>query len=223
MCNNKLELAALIDHTLLRSDAATDDIIRLCVEAKAYGFATVCVNPCYVSRAAKELASSPVKVCTVVGFPLGAATSATKAFEAAEAVRNGAAELDVVINVGFLKGGLLKQVKSDLMDVVASARSENKDTLIKVILETCLLTNSEKIEASRLAIETGANFVKTSTGWGRSGATVADVALLKKATDNKVGVKASGGIRDLAAIRNMLAAGADRIGTSSGPAIVNEL
>ncbi|NLJ75814.1 MAG: deoxyribose-phosphate aldolase [Peptococcaceae bacterium] len=218
-----MELAALIDHTLLRSDAVTGDIIRLCAEAKMYGFATVCVNPCYVSRAANELAGSLVKVCTVVGFPLGASTSSIKAFEAAEAVKNGAAELDVVINVGFLKEGLLKQVLRDLMDVVASARGENKDTLIKVILETCLLTNSEKIEACRLAIRAGTNFVKTSTGWGGGGATVADVALLKRAADNKIGVKASGGIRDLATIRNMLAAGADRIGTSSGPAIINEL
>ncbi|MDD4334170.1 MAG: deoxyribose-phosphate aldolase [Desulfotomaculaceae bacterium] len=217
------ELAALIDHTLLRPDAVTDDIVRLCVEAKLYGFVSVCVNPCYVSTASKELAGSPVRVCSVVGFPLGASTPPIKALEAAEAVRNGADELDVVINIGFLKGGLPERVKSDLAGVVASARAENQNTIIKVILETCLLTGSEKIKACRLAIEAGADFVKTSTGWGKSGATVTDVALLKQIVGNSSGVKASGGIRDLTAVIDMLKAGAARIGTSSGPAIINEL
>ncbi len=217
------ELAALIDHTLLRPDAVTDDIVRLCAEAKYYGFVAVCVNPCYVYTASKELAGSPVSVCSVIGFPLGASTPSTKALEAAEAVRNGAGELDVVINIGFLKCGLPEQVKSDLAGVVASARRENQSTIIKVILETCLLTDSEKIKACRLAIEAGADFVKTSTGWGKSGATVADVALLKQIAGNSAGVKASGGIRDLATAINMLEAGAARIGASSGPAIINEL
>ncbi len=217
------ELAALIDHTLLRPDAVTGDIIRLCAEAKLYGFSSVCVNPCHVFTASKELADSPVKVCSVVGFPLGASTPAIKALEAAEAVRNGANELDVVINLGFLKNGQSGLVKSDLAGVVTSARRENPDTIIKVILETCLLTDNEKIMACRLAIEAGADFVKTSTGWGKGGATMRDVALLKQAAGNSAGVKASGGIRDLATALNMLAAGAERIGASSGPAIINEM
>ncbi len=219
----RAELAAKIDHTLLKPDAAVDDIARLCTEAKHHGFCSVCVNPCYVSIAGRELGGSPVKVCTVVGFPLGACTSPAKALEAAECVRNGAGELDVVINIGFLKSRLLGQVESDLAGVVANARHVDQGTIIKVILETCLLTESEKIMACRLALKAGADFVKTSTGWGKGGATAADVALLKQAVGDSAGVKASGGIKDLATALNMLAAGADRIGTSSGPAIINGL
>ncbi|MFX4260697.1 deoxyribose-phosphate aldolase [Pelotomaculum propionicicum] len=217
------ELAGKIDHTLLRPDALPDDIVRLCGEAKYYGFASVCVNPCYISTASKELAGSPVAVCSVIGFPLGASAPLTKALEAASAVRSGAAELDVVINIGFLKGGLLDLVSSDLTGVVESARLANQATVVKIILETCLLTEKEKMTACRLAVESGADFVKTSTGWGKSGATIADVALLKQTVGASVGVKASGGIRDLAAALSMLEAGAARIGTSSGPAIINEL
>lgn len=220
---SRLELAGLIDHTLLRPDTAPDDIVRLCDEAKQYGFAAVCVNPCYVAEASKELGASAVSVCSVVGFPLGAGTPQVKAFEAAEVVRDGADEIDVVINIGFLKGGLLDRVKSDLEGVVESARRVNRFAIVKVILETCLLTDSEKIKACLMAVESGADFVKTSTGWGKGGATVTDVALLKQIVGSSAGIKASGGIRDLATAIYMLEAGATRIGTSSGPAIVDEI
>jgi deoxyribose-phosphate aldolase len=223
MTMNRVELASFIDHTLLKPDATPDDIIKLCGEAIKYGFITVCVNPCYVPAACRELSGSPVNVCSVVGFPLGACAPAAKAFEAAEAVRCGADELDIVINIGFLKGGLLGLVKSDLEQAILCARNENPATVIKIILETCLLTQEEKIKASTLAIESGANFVKTSTGFGKSGATVGDVALLKQIAGNNAGVKASGGIRDLSAAVSMIKAGASRIGTSSGPAIIEEL
>lgn len=217
------ELAGLIDHTLLRPEAVPDDIVNLCGEAKCFGFASVCVNPCYVSTASRELVGSRVAVCSVVGFPIGAGAPPVKALEAAAAVRNGATELDVVINIGFLKGGLLDQVKSDLAGVVKSARLVEQGTIIKFILETCLLSDNEKFLACGLAVEAGADFVKTSTGWGKSGATVSDVALLKRAVSGRAGVKASGGIRDLAAALAMLEAGAARIGTSSGPAIIKSM
>jgi deoxyribose-phosphate aldolase len=220
---NRSELASFIDHTLLKPDATPDDIIRLCGEARKYGFFTVCVNSCYVPAVCRELSGSSVSVCSVVGFPLGACAPAAKAFEAAEAVRCGAAELDIVINVGFLKGGLLQLVKSDLDQTILCARKENPATVIKIILETCLLTHGEKIIACTLALDAGANFVKTSTGFSRGGATVNDVVLLKKIAGNKAGVKASGGIRDLSAALYMIKAGASRIGTSSGPAIIEEL
>jgi deoxyribose-phosphate aldolase len=223
MTMNRSELARFIDHTLLKPEATLDDIIKLCDEARKYGFISVCVNPCYVPAACRDLSGSAVSVCSVVGFPLGACAPAAKAFEAAEAVRCGAAELDIVINIGFLKGGLLKLVKSDLEQAILCARNENPATIIKIILETCLLTHVEKIKASTLAIEAGANFVKTSTGFGKGGATVYDVALLKQIAGNKAGVKASGGIRDLSAALSMIKAGASRIGTSSGPAIIEEL
>lgn len=219
----RTQLAGMIDHTLLKPDAVPGDIVRLCGEAKHYGFASVCINPCYIATAIKELAGSPVAVCSVIGFPLGASAPPTKALEAETAVRSGASELDVVINIGFLKGGLLDLVKSDLAGVVESARLAGPNTVVKIILETCLLTDNEKITACRLAVDSGADFVKTSTGWGKSGATTADVALLKRAVGSSAGVKASGGIRDLAAAISMLEAGATRIGTSSGPAIINEL
>lgn len=216
-------LAGLIDQTLLRPDALPDEIVTLCAEAKSFGFASVCVNPCYVATASKELSGSNIKVCSVIGFPLGAGEPPIKALEAAAAVRSGAAELDVVMNIGFLKGGLYKKVKSDLAGVAESARLVNPGTIIKIILETCLLNDSEKITACRLALEIGADFVKTSTGWSKSGATAADVALLKQTVGASAGVKASGGIRSLAAALSMIEAGASRIGTSSGPAIINEL
>jgi len=219
----RTQLAGMIDHTLLKPDAVPGDIVRLCGEAKHYGFASVCINQCYINTASKELAGSPVAVCSVIGFPLGASAPSTKAFEAAAAVRSGANELDVVINIGFLKGGLLDLVKSDLAGVVERSRLAGRNTVVKIILETCLLTDNEKITACRLAVDSGADFVKTSTGWGNSGATTADVALLKRTVGSNAGVKASGGIRNLAAAISMLEAGATRIGTSSGPAIINEL
>ena len=220
---SRSELARLIDHTLLKPDATPDDIIKLCSEARKYGFISVCVNSCYVNAACRELSGSSVSVCSVVGFPLGACAPAAKAFEAAEAVRCGAAELDIVINIGFLKGGLPELVKSDLEQAILCARNENPATVIKIILETCLLTKAEKIKAGSLAIDLGANFIKTSTGFGKGGANVNDVALLKQIAGNNAGVKASGGIRDLSAAVTMINAGASRIGTSSGPAIIEEL
>ncbi|MCL6561299.1 MAG: deoxyribose-phosphate aldolase, partial [Firmicutes bacterium] len=198
-------------------------IIKLCNEARHYGFAAVCINPCYVPIANRELTGSDVAVCTVAGFPLGASEPAVKAAEAATAVRAGASEVDVVMNVGFLKGGLLNGVKEDLEGVVRAARQERPGVIVKVILETSLLTEMEKVEACRLAVAAGADFVKTSTGFGKGGATVADVALLKRTVGPEVGVKASGGIRDLATALSMVRAGANRLGTSSGIAIINEI
>ena len=219
----KAELAGMIDHTLLKPDAKPDDIVNLCKEAKFYKFGAVCVNPCCVSIADKELTGSSTRVCSVIGFPLGACEPSTKAFEAAGAVQSGANELDVVINIGFLKGGLLELVKSDLAGVIQCARRESPGTVIKIILETCLLNDSEKIKVCRIAVDLGANFVKTSTGWSKSGATISDVVLLKQSVGNSAGVKASGGIRNLSTVLAMINAGATRIGTSSGPSIINEL
>lgn len=218
----KIELAGLIDHTLLKPEATPDDIKALCGQAKDFGFATVCVNPCYVHTAGKELAGTTVGVCAVVGFPLGANDPAVKAAEVVAAVRAGASEVDVVMNVGYLKGGLLEQVKADLEGVVRAARRERPGTTVKVILETCLLTDSEKVEACRLAVAAGVDFVKTSTGFGKGGATVPDVALLRRTVGPGIGVKASGGIRDLSAALSMAEAGASRLGTSSGVAILSE-
>lgn len=219
----KAGLARLIDHTLLRPEATPEDIARLCAEAGEYGFKTVCVNPCYVKTAARELAGTATGVCAVVGFPLGANDPALKAAEAAAAVRSGAAEVDMVLNVGFLKGRLLAEVRRDLAGVIRAARAERPGTVVKVILETCLLTAQEKVTACQMAVEAGVDFVKTSTGFGGGGATAADVLLLKRTVGPRVGVKASGGIRDLAAALSMLEAGASRLGTSSGAAIINEL
>jgi deoxyribose-phosphate aldolase len=219
----KAALASLIDHTLLKPDAKPDDIVLLCNEAKHFKFGAVCVNPCCVSIAGNELAGSSIGVCSVIGFPLGASEPSTKAFEAAVAVQSGATELDVVINIGFLKGGLFELMKADLAGVIQCARRESPGTIIKIILETCLLSDSEKIKVCKLAVELGANFVKTSTGWSKSGATISDVALLKQSVGNSIGVKASGGIRDLSSVLAMIDAGATRIGTSSGLSIINEL
>lgn len=219
---SKKELARFIDHTLLKPEATPEDIIRLCRQAKDFGFATVCVNPCYVSIAAEELAGCSTGVCTVVGFPLGASDPAVKAAEAAAAVRAGAAEVDMVLNIGFLKGGLKAQVQADIAGVVQAARQAGPGTVVKVIVETCLLADREKVEACRLAMAGGADFVKTSTGFGTGGATVHDVALLRRTVGPGIGVKASGGIRDLATALAMLKAGANRLGTSSGVAILNE-
>lgn len=216
------ELAGLIDHTLLKPEATPEDIITLCRQAKEFRFKTVCINPCYVSKASAELAGTGIGVCAVVGFPLGANDPAVKAAEAAAAVRAGATEVDMVINVGFLKAGLCRQVQSDLEGVVGAARRERPGTVVKVILETSLLTEPEKVEACRLAVAAGADFVKTSTGFGKGGAAVSDVALLRQTVGPGIGVKASGGIRDLPAALAMLEAGASRLGTSSGVAIISE-
>lgn len=210
------ELAKLIDHTLLKPEATPEAIDRLCAEAREYGFASVCVNPFHVTRAKLQLRGSEVKVCTVIGFPLGAGTHFTKAFEARDAVANGADELDMVLNVGALKAGDYDYVRRDIGAVVAAAGGR----LVKVILETGLLSDPEKIKACELAKEAGADFVKTSTGFGPGGATVEDIRLMRATVGPRLGVKASGGVRDRITAQRMVAAGATRIGTSSGVTIV---
>jgi len=210
-------LAKFIDHTLLKPDAKEEQIIKLCEEAKKYGFASVCVNPTFVPLAAELLKGTDVKVCTVIGFPLGATTTDTKVFETKDAIRKGATEIDMVINVGALKAKNYKYVENDIRAVVEAA----KPYIVKVIIETALLTDEEKIAACSLAKSAGAAFVKTSTGFGPGGATVEDVALMRKVVGKDVGVKASGGVRDYPSAISMVKAGATRIGASAGIAIVS--
>ncbi|ASA21211.1 deoxyribose-phosphate aldolase [Paenibacillus donghaensis] len=210
-------LAGMIDHTLLRADATRAEISQLIEEAKQYKFASVCVNPTWVSYAAKQLADSEVKVCTVIGFPLGASTSATKAFETKDAIAGGAGEVDMVINIGALKDGELDTVEQDIRAVVEAAAGQ---ATVKVIIETCLLTDEQKQTVSALAAKAGADFVKTSTGFSTGGATADDVALMRKTVGDKLGVKASGGIRSREDMEQMITAGASRIGASSGVKIM---
>lgn len=212
-----MDYAKMIDHTLLKPEASREQVKKLCREAAEYGFHSVCVNSCYVSFCADLLKDSDVKVCTVIGFPLGAMSSAGKAEEAAAAVKDGADELDMVINVGMIKSGDWEYVRRDIEEVVKAAGSR---ALVKVILETCLLTDDEKRIACRVCREAGAAYVKTSTGFSTGGATAADVRLMREEAGDSMGVKASGGIRSLKDAEEMAAAGADRIGTSSGIAIV---
>lgn len=211
------DLAAIIDHTLLKPEATKDQIVKLCEEAMEFGFASVCVNPTYVSLAASLLKDTPVKVCTVVGFPLGASTPLVKAVEARDAIAAGAREVDMVINVGALKSGDDDLVGRDIRAVVEAARGR---ALVKVILETALLTNDEKVKACLIAKAQGADFVKTSTGFGPGGATVEDVRLMRKVVGADMGVKAAGGIRTLETALAMVEAGASRIGASASVAIV---
>lgn len=213
-----MRLNKMIDHTILNPDATKDEVIRVIDEAKAHEFASVCLEPCWVSLAAERLADSPVKVCTVIGFPLGANTKTVKAFEAKEAVGNGAEEVDMVLNVGALKSGNYDLVLEDMKAV----REAAKEAVVKVILETCLLTDEEKKKACALAKEAGLDFVKTSTGFSTAGATTADVKLMREVVGDKMGVKASGGIRDRETAEAMIAAGASRIGASKSIAIVGE-
>ena len=213
-------IASYIDHTLLKPEATKEQIVKLCQEAAEYKFASVCVNPAWVSVSAKELSDSPVKVCTVIGFPLGASTSETKAFETADAIAKGAEEIDMVINIGALKSGDDELVKNDIKAVVESAKGK---AIVKVIIETCLLTDEEKAVASRLSKEAGADFVKTSTGFSTGGATVADVKLMRETVGSDLGVKASGGVRSLEDLQAMIDAGATRIGASSGVQIMQGL
>lgn len=210
------ELAQYVDHTLLRPDATTADFEKLCAEAVEYGFFSVCLPPSYVSLAAKLLKKTNVKVCTVIGFPLGYSLPATKTFEAKTAIDHGADELDMVINVSALKSGDHSLVLDDIRSVVRAASGHT----VKVILETCYLTDAEKITTCELALKAGAHFVKTSTGFGPSDATEADVALMARVTEGKIGVKASGGIRDLATAQKMISLGATRLGTSNGINII---
>lgn len=212
------EIAPFIDHTLLKPDATAADVTRVCAEARTHGFATVCLNGSWIPLAARLLEGSEVKPIAVVGFPLGAGTPEAKAAEAADAVRNGAREIDMVIHVGALKGREYDRVHRDIAAVVAAA----KPWPVKVILETALLTDEEKLLGCVLSKAAGAAFVKTSTGFGGGGATVEDVALMKRAVGDEVGVKASGGIRTAEDAMRMIQAGADRIGASASVAIVED-
>ncbi len=212
------DLAKYIDHTLLRANASRDEIAALCDEALMFGFASVCVNPHWASLAWKKLRNSPVQVCTVIGFPLGATVGEVKAFEARRAIFDGAGEIDMVLNVGALKSGDDAVVRDDIAGVVQACHQN--DVVCKVILETAFLSDEEKVKACTLAKEAGADFVKTSTGFGPGGATAEDVALMRRVVGPDLGVKASGGIRDTADTRAMIAAGANRIGASAGVKIV---
>jgi len=214
-------VANLIDHTLLRPDANNRDIIRLCTEAKRFGFYSVMVNPAWVTLAAAQVHGSPVKVGTVIGFPLGANLTVTKLAEAEAAAQNGAHDLDMVINIGALKSGDRVLVQTEIRSLARLAHAHG--AILKVIIETALLNQEEKILACALAADAGVDFVKTSTGFASSGATAADVALMRGVVGHDIGVKASGGIRTAAQLSEMVEAGANRIGASASVAIVREL
>jgi deoxyribose-phosphate aldolase len=210
----------MIDHTLLKQDATKPQVEKLCAEAKEYGFASVCVNPTWVKISAELLAGTPVKVCTVIGFPLGASTPETKAFETKDAISNGAGEIDMVLNVGALKSENHELVKKDVEAVVEAAKGK---AIVKVILETCLLSKDEIKKASQISKNAGADFVKTSTGFSTGGATVEDVKLMREVVGPDLGVKASGAVRSLEDVEKMIEAGATRIGASSGVQIMQGL
>jgi deoxyribose-phosphate aldolase len=212
----KDELAKMIDHTILKPEATKEQVKSVCEEALKYNFASVCINPCQVAFAASMLKESKVKVCTVVGFPLGANTSSVKAFEASEAIENGAQEVDMVINIGKLKDKDYDYVREDIKAVVEAAKGK---ALTKVIIESCLLTDEEKIMACNLAKEAGADFVKTSTGFSKGGATYEDIRLMRETVGSEMGVKASGGVRNNKDAISMIEAGATRIGASASIAI----
>jgi deoxyribose-phosphate aldolase len=213
-------VAAMIDHTLLKPDATRAEIETLCREAKEFGFASVCVNPTWVATCARVVRGSSVAVCSVVGFPLGATTADTKQYETRRAIFDGAREIDMVINVGALKSGDLHLVENDIRAVTSACRESN--VLSKVIIETALLTNDEKVMACTLAKAAAADFVKTSTGFGPGGATAEDVALMRRVVGDDMGIKASGGVRTLEGVNAMVAAGATRIGASAGVRIVQQ-
>lgn len=210
-------LSRYIDHTLLKADATENEVIKLCNEAKEYDFFSVCINPGFVEIAAKELSESNVAVCTVIGFPLGASTPETKAFETRDAIQKGAAEVDMVINISKLKDKKDEEVLKDIKAVVDAA---DKKALVKVIIEACLLTDEEKERACKLAKNAGADFVKTSTGFSTGGATKEDIALMRKTVGTEMGVKASGGVRTYEDAVTMIESGATRIGASASIAIV---
>ena len=211
------QIAAMIDHTLLKADGTHKDIIKLCDEAKQYKFATVCVNPYWVSLAAQELKGSNVGVTTVIGFPLGSSSTLVKGTEARDAIANGATEIDMVLNVGALKSGDFAAVEKDIREVAQACLGK---AIMKVIIETCYLTDEEKRIAAELSKAAGADFVKTSTGFGPSGATIKDIELIRNTVGDAMGIKASGGVRDLAFALELIKAGATRLGTSSGIALV---
>ena len=214
------QLAHMIDHTLLKPDATQDEIARLCFEARKHGFASVCVNPSYVRLCAQLLKGSAVVVCTVVGFPLGATPTEVKVYETQQAIRDGACEVDMVINVGAVKSRDYELAQRDIASVARSCHAGNG--LLKVIIEAALLTDEEKVIACQLAKVAGADYVKTSTGFGPGGATAADVALMRRVVGPTIGVKAAGGIRTLADAQEMIAAGASRLGASASVKIMQE-
>lgn len=212
-----MKLNGYIDHTLLKSEATEEQVIKICHEAKKYEFASVCVNAYYTSLVSKQLEGTNVKTCVVVGFPLGATTKEVKAFETKQAIENGAQEVDMVINVGALKDKKYDEVRDDIKAVVEAAKDK---ALVKVILETCLLTKDEIVKACELSKEAGVDFVKTSTGFSTGGATVEDVKLMRETVGKEIGVKASGGVRTTEDAEAVIAAGANRIGASASIAIV---
>lgn len=212
-----MTLNKFIDHTLLKADATKEQIDQLIDEAKKYEFKSICINPVWVKYCAEKLKDSEVLVCTVIGFPLGANTSTVKAFEADDAIKNGADEIDMVINIGALKAGDLQTVENDIKAVVECV---NKRALLKVIIETCLLTEEEKIQVSAIVRHSGANFIKTSTGFSTGGSTPEDIVLLRKEVGEVIGVKASGGVRTLEDAQKVIVSGATRIGTSNGVTIM---
>lgn len=214
------KLNKYFDHTLLKPESTPDQIDALCKEAISADFYSVCVNSCYVPQVSKALSGSSVKTCSVIGFPLGACSTDVKAFETKYACANGASEVDMVINVGILKSKNYEYVKNDISEVVKAAHSF--DALVKVIIETCLLSDDEIVKACELSEAAGADFVKTSTGFSSGGAKVADVMLMKETVGDRLKVKASGGIRDLETVEAMIEAGADRIGASAGVSIMKE-
>ena len=216
---NKLDIAKLIDHTLLRPDATETDIIRLCNEAKKYGFFSVCIHPSFVKKAVEMLNKTGVKVSTVIGFPLGTSLTKVKVYEAIESVLNGADELDIVINPGWARANEWKLLEKEISDVIAATPGVTH----KVIIETAYLTNDQKIRASLAVMNAGGEFIKTSTGFAPSGAVVDDVELIRSATKGKVGIKAAGGIKSFKDVQAFIKAGATRIGTSSGVQIMKEM
>ena len=215
-----MRISALIDHTLLKPEATHDQITQLCEEAREYGFAAVCVNPTNVKLAAELLKGSPVAVCTVIGFPLGATLPEVKAYEAQQTIHHGATEIDMVINIGALKSEDYELLEQDITAVARTCHDNG--AICKVIIEAALLTEEEKITACQLAKKAGSDYVKTSTGFGPGGATVEDVTLMRRVIGPSMGIKAAGGIRTLETAKKMIEAGATRIGTSSGVKIVQE-
>ncbi len=215
-----MNLANMIDHTLLKADATRDQIEKLCDEAREYAFKSVCINPYYVSLCSDLLKGTNVEIATVIGFPLGNNTEEVKAFETKNAIENGATEVDMVINIAALKNADYDTVESDIRAVVDMAKGK---ALVKVIIEACYLTDDEKIKACELSMKAGADYVKTSTGFGTGGATVHDVAIMKSVVGDKLGIKASGGVRDYETSMKMIEAGATRLGASAGVEIISSL
>lgn len=214
------KIAKMIDHTVLKADTTESQIVTLCQEAREYNFASVCINPTWVKKVAELLQGSDVDVCTVIGFPLGANTPEVKAFETTQAINDGATEVDMVINIGALKDGNNELVERDIKAVVDAAKGK---ALTKVIIETCLLTEEEKVRACEIAVKAGTDYVKTSTGFSTGGATKEDIALMRKTVGPDLGVKASGGVRNTEDAQTMIEAGATRIGASAGVSIIKGL